>query len=100
PSSAHSACRRLATGAKERRIQKRQGPCTSTVVPTAVTQVDVENVPEALQVSRSYTAALLLMRRRGRPVGQSFVRVREGSLDMEALTKALFSEIAPRRWKW
>ena len=67
---------------------------------TAILQLDIDRLPPAVDVSKEYPQALVLVRRRGIPVGQFYVPVRAGSLDMESCARSLAIATRRRRWQW
>ncbi len=69
-------------------------------MPTAVLQVDVDDIPSALAVALRYDRALVVVRRRGVPVAQFYVPASDGAVDMERFNRALLSAIGRRVWAW
>jgi GT2 family glycosyltransferase len=69
-------------------------------VPTAVTQVDLEDIPGNLRVDAGYKQALVILRRRGAPVAQLYVPVEDGRLDATHLRLTTEAATATKRWKW
>ena len=67
---------------------------------TAVLQLDIDRLPPTVDVAKEYSQALVLVRRRGTPVGQFYVPVRAGSLDMECCARSLAITTRRRKWQW
>ena len=67
---------------------------------TAILQLDIDRLPPAVDVAKDCPQALVLVRRRGIPVGQFYVPVRAGSLDMESCCRSLAIATRRRRWQW
>jgi len=69
-------------------------------VPTAVLQVDVEKIPSDLHLPDKYTRAFVLVRRKGSPIAQFSVPVRDGHVDLERYNRALLQAIGRQSWHW
>jgi GT2 family glycosyltransferase len=69
-------------------------------VPTAIVQLDVENIPGHLRVDAGYRQALIILRRRGAPVAQFYAPVESGRLDVAQLRLTAEAATATKRWKW
>jgi GT2 family glycosyltransferase len=69
-------------------------------VPTAIVQVDVDLAPPSLTVADQYTSALVVLRRRRRPVAAFYVAVHRGRLDMERFSFELARTIRVKGWQW
>lgn len=67
---------------------------------TAVIQVDVRDVPAALRLPDRYTRALVIVRRNGPPIGQFYVPVRRGHVDMERYGRSFLQVTGRRAWYW
>jgi GT2 family glycosyltransferase len=69
-------------------------------VPTAVLQLDIDRLPGTLEIAQQYEQALILVRRRGTPVGQFYVPVWSGSVDMDTFHRAVLDITRRRSWQW
>ena len=69
-------------------------------MPTAIVQVDVDLAPPFLTVADQYTSALVVLRRRRRPVAGFYVAVHRGRLDMERFSFELARTIRVKGWQW
>ncbi len=69
-------------------------------VATAVVQVDTENIPPRVHVPEKYTRAFVVVRRKGSPIAQFSVPVRDGQVDMERYGRALLQAIGRRGRYW
>jgi GT2 family glycosyltransferase len=69
-------------------------------VPTAVVQIEIDQVPRILSVADRHTRALVIARRHGRPVGGFYVSVRDGHVDMPRLHAELARAIRNKTWRW
>jgi GT2 family glycosyltransferase len=65
-----------------------------------VVAVDLENVRAALNPGEKYTKALVIVRRRGSPVAQFYLPLRDGAWDMERYHRALLAAVKPKAWQW
>jgi GT2 family glycosyltransferase len=69
-------------------------------VPTAIVQVDLEQNPESIEIQQPYTRALIVVRRRGAPVGQFYVPVHDGRVPMDRYASGLRTAIRKASWNW
>lgn len=67
---------------------------------TAVLDLDIDGLPSNVTVPGKYQQALVVVRRRRRPVAQVYVPVHDGALDMEGCRRAIADATAPRRGQW
>jgi GT2 family glycosyltransferase len=69
---------------------------------TAIIQVDVEELSASIAVPRSYVRALIILRRKGQPVGRFELPVTGDRVDESAFAQGLFSEVrrSGQWWLW
>jgi GT2 family glycosyltransferase len=60
------------------------------MMPTAVLDIDLVQVPPKIEIKQHYNRALILIRWRGEPLGQLYLPVIEGQLDCNDLEQALY----------
>jgi GT2 family glycosyltransferase len=68
-------------------------------LPTAVLDLDLQQLPPAITVPERYHRALILIRLRGRPVGQALLRVVNGRIGGRELRDALVDAADSTLWK-
>ena len=69
-------------------------------MPTAIVQVDVESAPSPPRIGDSYSRALVVARRRRRPVGQFYVAVDRSTMDATQYRQGLRRIVESAAWRW